>query len=208
MRGADPQEVACGRLDAAHVAEGMQWVVLEDDLPHGAQRLTLGRAELPGVTVAISELAAGQLEGAGREVGDDGLHHVKPGLRTGLLGEWERSDVDRSGDGHYQLEGTQDESNVWGYARKPFLGRVEVVSGRVPRVLAAWMLAPQREPIVILLEAHSVGQPGPSPVKGEEPRAVRHLSCDNPADASDGLGDLGDFRGLPPESSHACRDLG
>ena len=126
----------------------------------------------------------------------------------GCWGSGRRSDVDRSGDGHYQLEGTQDESNVWGYARKPFLGRVEVVSGRVPRVLGAWMLAPQREPIVILLEAHSVGQPGPSPVKGEEPRAVRHLSCDNPADASDGLGDLGDFRGLPPESSHACRDLG
>lgn len=55
MRRADPQEVAGGRLYAAHVAEGMQRVVLEDDLPHGAQRLTLGRAELPGVTVAVGQ---------------------------------------------------------------------------------------------------------------------------------------------------------
>jgi len=43
---ADPQQITGWRLNPAHVAEGVQRVVVEDDLPDRAQRLPLGKAEL------------------------------------------------------------------------------------------------------------------------------------------------------------------
>jgi hypothetical protein len=87
------------------------------------------------------------------QVVENGAHCLEIGLGTGPLGSGQGGDGDSYRGGDDELQGPDDQHRVRGDPGEPFLWWVQVVGCWFPGVLISGMLAPQGQPIVMLVDA-------------------------------------------------------